>query len=86
MSAVLSRTDMRTARSLVRWVGVGCQPKQSDADVLLQIVKPFDPTSTSEVRRVADEINRGVLASQEICLKAEAQLQKLYALSQDETD
>ena len=86
MSAVLSRTDMRTARNLVRWVGVGCQPKQAGADVLLQIVKPFYPTATSEVRHIADESNRGVLASQEICMKAEVQLQKLYALSQDETD
>ena len=61
-----------------RWLST----KQADSGVHLQIVIPFDQQATSEVCRVADEINCWVLTWQEICVKVEAQLQKLYVLNQ----
>lgn len=86
MSAVLSRADMRTVRNVVRWVNVGVQPKQSDAGVLLHLIKPFDLETTTDIRRVAEAISRGVLVTEEICQQAESQLQKIYERGQAEED
>ena len=81
MQALLSREDMRSARSIVRWVGIGVQPQKSHAAVLLDTIKLFDAESTSAIRRVAEEINLGSLASQEVCRTANIQLQKIYETS-----
>ena len=74
---ILSPIDYKAARKIIRWVGIGVLPKQSDAELLLEIVKSFDTDQTSSIREVAEQINHRHLASQETCKIAEIQLNLL---------
>lgn len=87
MSAVLSREAMLTTRNLVRWIAVGTQPSQANAAAALEVIKDLDAQATTMVRRVIDEANRGILASQEACRTAEQQLQDVFvAVTNDDQE
>jgi len=77
MQTLLSRENMRSARSIVRWVGIGVMPEQSNAAVLLDMIAPFDAQLTSAIRQVAEEINLKTLASPEVCKMANEQLKTI---------
>ena len=84
MSAVLSRNDFRAARDVIRWAGIGCQPKQSNGALLNEITSPFAEAVTAKIRLVAGEINLGKLPKQDVCKLADAELQRLYEQGQVE--
>lgn len=84
MSAVLSRADFLAARKVVRWVGIGVQPEQSNGALLNEITSPFAEAVTVKIRLVAAEINLGKLPTQDVCKLADAELQWLYVQGQVE--
>lgn len=83
MQAVLTRDDMATSRNFLRWVGVGVYPSKQYTEAVSEVIKPLNPESVSLVRRVVDEINRGVLASQQVCNDAQQQLLTVFNTNQD---
>lgn len=84
MQALLTRDDMRTVRTFLRWVSIGAQPSAHLAASVSEVIKPLSPESMSLVQPVVDEARRGVLASQKMCGEAQKQLQTVFERFQDE--
>lgn len=84
MQTVFTRDDMLTTRNLLRWVAVGTQPSLQSTAAVSEVIKSLNPESVSLVRRVLEEIGRGVLASQEVCKQAQQQLQSAFSRLQDD--
>jgi hypothetical protein len=84
MQAVLSKDDFQSARTFLRWTGMGVQPSAKRAQNVLELLRGTRNEVLAPVEAVVEDIGRGVMVSQATCNTAQEQLLRAYpAASED---
>jgi hypothetical protein len=77
----IQQDELKTARTFIRYVGMGVMPSHERADAALDVIDLLEATpeqhELSLVKKIAMGIRAGILADQSDCLQAAAELQRI---------
>ena len=83
----LGNAEFRALRSFARFTGMGVFPSAERADVALEVIRASgDPPELAGVRKLAEGVRAGLLASQAACIQACRDLERLMSRIEAQND